>query len=278
MSYQGVLRTGPDEIAPDGNHNITFRIYDVPNDGAALWTEAQLVQVANGRFNVILGSQKSLSELLFNEQYYLGVQVGLDPELEPRIQLAASPYSLGWRGGTVCNTAAFQDTVYAHILNVDNRVLFEDPDLMIRWTEGPGGQRRAYMNGDGISFLHPCSSNERTIELSGASSEGGASTMDLTAYDAQCEEVSNIHLVTTAVGDARVQLDSQSVSNAVYIIADEDEGGCGIIELKNASGTVTIELNGCTGKLTAKDSAGRVTIELDPETGDIYYTGELKKR
>lgn len=93
MSYQGVLRVSPTELAPDGNYNIWFRIYDVDDGGTALWEEQQMVPVANGRFNVILGSGTPI-DLAFDEQYWLGITVGLEDEMDPRIMLAGSPYTL----------------------------------------------------------------------------------------------------------------------------------------------------------------------------------------
>ena len=66
-----------------------------------MWTESQTVVVANGRFNVILGSGDSPLDLPFDEPYYLGVTVSGDPEMTPRIELAASPYSLNVAGGRV---------------------------------------------------------------------------------------------------------------------------------------------------------------------------------
>jgi hypothetical protein len=94
MSYQGVLSDGAGAIVPDGNYNLTFKLYDVATGTtAALWSEGQLVQVNKGVFNVMLGSVNTLN-LPFDKQYWLGISVGLNPELTPRIALASTPYSL----------------------------------------------------------------------------------------------------------------------------------------------------------------------------------------
>ena len=97
MSYQGVLTNGDGTFVPDGNYNITFRLYDVAVGGVALHSENfPAVAVERGGFSVILGSISALP-VIFDRQIYLGVQVAADPELTPRVALASSPYAMGLR-------------------------------------------------------------------------------------------------------------------------------------------------------------------------------------
>ena len=97
MSYQGVLTDGAGVPVPDGFYDLTFNLYDAPTGGTALWSEAQNgVAVTAGGFSVLLGSVVPLA-LPFDASYHLGISVGTDPELEPRIPLASSPYGLGLR-------------------------------------------------------------------------------------------------------------------------------------------------------------------------------------
>ena len=51
--------------------------------------------MTNGVFDAVLGSSNPL-DLDFDEKYYLGIAVGLDPELG-RVELTAAPYSLNAR-------------------------------------------------------------------------------------------------------------------------------------------------------------------------------------
>ena len=92
ISYQGVLTDASGTVVPDGNYNLTFKLYDVATGGTALWAEGQLVAVSKGIFNVILGSVAPLN-LPFDKPYYLGVAVGAGTELSPRIPLTSSGYS-----------------------------------------------------------------------------------------------------------------------------------------------------------------------------------------
>ena len=96
MSYQGVLTDGVENFVPDGNYILNFKIYDVPSGGMAIWTETQNVDVKTGVFNVILGTVNPL-HLTFEMPGWLGVAIGSDPELNPRIQLTSSPYSFNSR-------------------------------------------------------------------------------------------------------------------------------------------------------------------------------------
>jgi hypothetical protein len=92
ISYQGVLTDANGTVVPDGNYNLTFKIYDTSSGGTPLWTEVQSVAVSKGIFSVILGSVAPLN-LSFNKPYYLGVTVGTGAELSPRIPLTSSGYS-----------------------------------------------------------------------------------------------------------------------------------------------------------------------------------------
>jgi hypothetical protein len=94
INYQGML-TGSDGTTPvtDGNYNLTFKIYGSLSGTDSLWREYHSnVSVTNGLFNVILGSVTSLN-LAFDADYWLGIRVGSDAELSPRIRLTSVGYA-----------------------------------------------------------------------------------------------------------------------------------------------------------------------------------------
>jgi hypothetical protein len=97
LSYQGVLADASGLAVADGDYSMTFRLYDIASEGSALWEETRVVTVHKGIFNVILGSLVEIT-LPFNEQYWLGISVAGEQELEPRIMLASSAYSFAARG------------------------------------------------------------------------------------------------------------------------------------------------------------------------------------
>lgn len=92
ITYQGFL-TDTAGVPIDGAQVLTFTLYDAASAGTALWTENQVTAVSKGLFTAILGSIATL-DLPFDSPYWLGIKVGLDPEMTPRIELTATPYSL----------------------------------------------------------------------------------------------------------------------------------------------------------------------------------------
>ena len=95
ISYQGLL-TDASGNPLNGNYDLTFKLYTGLAGGSRIWQENQNASVADGVFNVILGSINPLN-LPFDKTYWLGVTVSNDSELEPRIQLTASAYSMNTR-------------------------------------------------------------------------------------------------------------------------------------------------------------------------------------
>ena len=95
LSYQGILADTLGMPKPDGQYSITFRLYDVASGGSALWTELKTLAVKRGLFSTTLGDQVVFgSNLSFDKQYWLGIKVGAEAELSPRIPLSAVGYSI----------------------------------------------------------------------------------------------------------------------------------------------------------------------------------------
>lgn len=92
INYQGTLVDASQKLVPDGDYKITFRIYDESN--TLLWEEVhQTVEVNRGLIHALLGTIKPLS-MAFNEQYYLGIQIDNDPELQPYLLLTGAAYAM----------------------------------------------------------------------------------------------------------------------------------------------------------------------------------------
>jgi hypothetical protein len=96
INFQGKL-TNPDGTnVTDGTYSIVFSIYSASSGGSAIWAETQSgVSVASGIFQVSLGSVTSLpgSVNFASNSLWLGVKVGADAEMTPRIQFTAAPYA-----------------------------------------------------------------------------------------------------------------------------------------------------------------------------------------
>jgi hypothetical protein len=100
ISYQGAL-TDEYDAALDTTVAMTFSIYDDSTGSGLIWTETQpSVAVSAGLFNVLLGRYVAIEDTVFDEpERWLGVQVGGDPELEPRERFASAAYALHAAGG-----------------------------------------------------------------------------------------------------------------------------------------------------------------------------------
>lgn len=94
ITFQGKLQSGGADV--NSTVDMVFKIYRVSSAGTALWTEshtsANAVTVSNGVFSTTLGSITAL-DLNFAEDYWIGVAIGSDSEMTPRLRLTSSPYS-----------------------------------------------------------------------------------------------------------------------------------------------------------------------------------------
>ncbi len=89
-----------------GTYNMSFAIYDVDSGGSALWELADTNVTADaGIYSIVLTS----ISLPFSAQYYLGITVANDSEMEPRINLTSSPYA--FRANSSDNLEADRDYV-----------------------------------------------------------------------------------------------------------------------------------------------------------------------
>lgn len=94
MNYNGMLTDNAGNPL-NGSYDLTFAIYDVDAGGTALWTETHYqTQVEDGLVNIVLGSSTAIPSYVFTESVrYLGITVGSDPELTPRIRLTSVGYA-----------------------------------------------------------------------------------------------------------------------------------------------------------------------------------------
>ena len=99
IPYQGRLADASGNPVT-GKQNMEFRIYNVPIDGTPLWEEfwtgANSVDVSDGLFSVMLGSINTglTAVVQGNNDLYLGITVGTDTEMTPRVQLGSVPFSI----------------------------------------------------------------------------------------------------------------------------------------------------------------------------------------
>jgi len=99
IAYQGRLADASGNPL-SGAYDMTFRLYAAATGGAALWTEAWSgangVTVSEGLFSVMLGSLTPIpqSVIMGHSSLWLGIAVGADPEMTPRVQLGSVPFAV----------------------------------------------------------------------------------------------------------------------------------------------------------------------------------------
>jgi hypothetical protein len=92
INYQGMLLGSNEQPVPEGHYKLTFNLYDEP--GNLLWSEIHNdVFIAGGMFQVMLGTVNHLG-IPFDQPYFLGIQVGNEPELSPRMLLTSAAYAI----------------------------------------------------------------------------------------------------------------------------------------------------------------------------------------
>jgi hypothetical protein len=92
INYQGHLADANGTPVND-SVDMTFTLHTTPTGNTAIWLENRTVTVVNGLYHVVLGSVTPL-DLGFDTLYYLGVTVGTDPEMTPRLPLTSMGYAL----------------------------------------------------------------------------------------------------------------------------------------------------------------------------------------
>jgi hypothetical protein len=99
IAYQGRLADANGSPLT-GTYNMIFRLYDAASGGTPLWTEqwtgSNGVKVSDGLFNVMLGSLTPIPTSLVTDHssLFLGITVGTDDEMTPRVQLGSVPFAV----------------------------------------------------------------------------------------------------------------------------------------------------------------------------------------
>ena len=96
LGVQGVVKNSNGTAIDNGDHSLTFKLYDVETGGTSLWDETQTVEIQSGVYSALIGETTPLPP--FNKQLYLGVKIAGGTEMLPRSVLSAAPYALSLLG------------------------------------------------------------------------------------------------------------------------------------------------------------------------------------
>jgi len=181
LSYQGIVTDASGSVKPDGTYSFTFKLYDVSSVGMALWTESKTISVKDGLFSTALGDQVIFpTSLIFDKSYWLGIQVGSEAELTPRVPLTSVGYSFS---ALRADTAQVATSALAAIDLADGvvtSVKIQDgavTPVKINTTGASSGQALIF-NGSNLNWQTP-SGEGLTLPYSGTYS-GGSNAFEIT--------------------------------------------------------------------------------------------------
>src|SRR3989339_1813549 len=107
INYQGILKDSAGLAVTNSSLSIKFSIYSGATGGSSLWTETQSVSVESGLYSVQLGSVTAIGPSVFDgSTRYLGIKVGTDSEMTPRLPLISVPYALRASSAEVAETVS----------------------------------------------------------------------------------------------------------------------------------------------------------------------------
>lgn len=103
MPYQGYLTNNAGQPV-NGTFSVVFALYNVPSGGSSLWSETQpALNIVAGVVSTDLGLAVPLPDSLFRDPLYLGVRVGADAEMAPRLRFGSAPFAR-ISGGVSCGS------------------------------------------------------------------------------------------------------------------------------------------------------------------------------
>jgi hypothetical protein len=93
LSYQGRLTDTLGVPVPDTSWSVRFRLYIQPSGGTHYWEETQTVRTEQGLFSALLGSVTPVPSVPDAGGLYLGMRVGSDAEMTPRMRIVSAAYA-----------------------------------------------------------------------------------------------------------------------------------------------------------------------------------------
>ena len=286
-NYQGVLKDASGNIVPDGNYNITFKLYDSVVGGTVLWTEAKVVNIIGGIINTQLGSVVPLNSNLFIGPTWLGITIESGSELTPRITLTSTPYSFMTMnvadGRVVKSLNGLKDNINL-VAGSNITITPTGNDLTISATGGGGGGTVTQVNtGAGltggpitttgtISVANDGITNVMLQNNSVTSSkivDGTIANGDLANNSVTSSKIVDGTLLATDVGANQLIKSVNSIKDSVNLVAGSN------ISITPSGHTLTISSSGGSGGgditavlagngLDGGGTVGDVTLEVEP--------------
>ena len=282
LNFQARLQKGAGQIAPDGNYNVRFKLYDASTGGSLLWTETRdynggapdnRVRVANGYLSVDLGAITSFpSTIPWDQQLYLTMDIGgtgtsnsWDGEMSPRLSLTAVPYAFNAKTASelITTSGALSSTLTLQAPTVG------DQTFQIR-DQGAAGS---------YNLLTENEANAGFIQLQG-STPGTTQTGNLN-ISGKGIFGSSLAVGTASTTTGTIDLFNSSNAYKVSLSIAAQTVGNGTVSLPDLAGTsdtfCLVTLANCSGSTGANTSLSNIastnlSAALNVTSGDLNLT------
>jgi len=226
INYQGYLTDNTGEPV-EGAQLIKFKIYGSESGNDSLWSSGfQPVPVSDGLFSYDLGSSVVFSTTLFNNpNRYLGITVGVDPEISPRVKINSSAYAIRARFALSASSADFAEE--AELAVNSGELDGHSGSYFLDWNNfsnipagfadgvddvGGGGDITGVTAGSGLTG--GASSGEATLAVG----TGAITSSHLATNSVNSEEIVNESITTADIQNGNVY--SADIANESIVDAD----------------------------------------------------------
>lgn len=258
INFQARLMNAAGAIAPDGNYDIEFKLYDTASTGGTAqgvctgnckWVETRTsgnaVTVANGYVTVNLGSVSSFGAgINWDQDLWLTMNVwnptasSWDGEMSPRLKLTAVPYAFRaavLAGGTGANTTVLDTGTPSgnHLLHLPA----EDGTLCVQ-----GSANCGFVTGGSNSFIQNGTSVQANANFNIRSAGTGSVTAVLQGANGQTADLLNL------------QTYNGTISTTVFAV--------------NNVGDLTVQNVGVANGKTLTVNSGLTSLTSNSTTGD----------
>ncbi len=274
INFQGKLVDNNGLNVADNTYTVVFSLYAVSSSGTVLWTESDSVTTKNGIFQVALGANTALPDnVAFNsDSLYLGIKVGADAEMTPRIRFTAVPYAFNSSSldGVVATQSASGFTLTGgtsnlKTLTLNDSTIFNNGGLTLA-----NGISVAASGADITigSSIHPTAAGGLTIDTNGANSLGIGSSANAITFGGS----NNPTYLFSGTGGLTVNGTSVTLGNSSSATIQTASGSnSGLTLLSEGSGNISLGQNAGNGNIIIQPNAGgqAALIIKDQGTGDL---------
>jgi hypothetical protein len=283
LNFQARLMNDTGSIAPDGDYNLEFKLYNTESTGGTaqgtctgncVWVETRTstdaVRVANGYVSVNLGSVTAFgSSIDWNQDLWLTMNVGgtgtpsWDGEMTPRLRLTAVPYAFS-AGGLSKVTGANTSTLGFDTQTAANDILLPDEGgvLCIQSSSNCG-----FVEGSATDFIQNQNASQQATSNFWISGAGRADialqaplfdTPTAVALDVGTTNATQINLNKNTFIAADQDLTLQNGSGVLsQTFSSDSAASAQVLSATNAnSGASSVDVNGYSIALAGTATSG----------------------